>query len=103
MKKKKTLRNMIVLSFLLGIGIVLCVISAKFKINSITVKGNIHYTDEQIIEHITSNGYVNNSFFLSLKNKIFKIEPVKTAFLPDAPKFSPTKNSFMPKSKKASK
>ena len=76
MKKKKTLRNMIILSFLLGISIVFCVINIKFTINSITVKGNVHYTDEQIIEHITSDGYINNSFFLSLKNKIFEIEPI---------------------------
>lgn len=76
MKKKKTLRNFIVLSFLLGMAIAVNVIGTRFQINTITVTGNVHYTEDEIIEYVTSDGYINNSFILSIKNKIFEIEPI---------------------------
>ncbi|MBQ4522443.1 MAG: cell division protein FtsQ/DivIB [Lachnospiraceae bacterium] len=76
MKKKKTLRNLILLSFLLGIAIAFYVISTRFQINAISVTGNVHYTEDEIIEYVTSDGYINNSLILSIKNKIFKIEPI---------------------------
>lgn len=76
MKRKKTLRNLILLSFLMGIAIVSYIISTRFQINSISVTGNIHYTEDEVIEYVTSDGYINNSLILSVKNKIFEIEPI---------------------------
>lgn len=76
MKKKKTLRNFILLSFLLGIAIAAYIIGSKFQIDSIMVTGNIHYTEDEIIEYVTSDGYIDNSLILSVKNKIFKMEPI---------------------------
>lgn len=76
MKRKKTLRNLILLSFLMGIAIVSYIISTRFQINSISVTGNVHYTEDEVIEYVTSDGYINNSLILSVKNKIFEIEPI---------------------------
>ena len=76
MKIRKILRNVIILVLVLGIAIASYLIGTRFQIDSISVTGNIHYTEEEIIEYVTSDGYINNSFILSIKNKLFEIEPI---------------------------
>ena len=76
MKKRKILRKLILLSFLLGIVIAAYLIGTRFKIDSISVTGNVHYTEEEIIEYVTSDGYIDNSLILSVKNKLFEIDPI---------------------------
>ena len=41
-----------------------------FHINSIEVTGNKHYSEEQIKDYVLSNGYVDNTVLLMLKNKL---------------------------------
>ena len=76
MKKRKILRKLVILSFLLGIVIASYLIGTRFKIDSISVTGNVHYTEEEIIEYVTSDGYIDNSLILSVKNKLFEIDPI---------------------------
>ena len=42
----------------------------SFHIESIEVTGNKHYTKEQIKDFVLSNGYIDNTILLMLKNKV---------------------------------
>lgn len=42
-------------------------IIANYTVTTVHVEGNIHYTDEEIIEMVMGDGYGNNSLFLSFK------------------------------------
>lgn len=65
--------------FLIVIGvclIALIILFTCFKIDSIEVTGNKHYTKDQIVEYVKSYGYVDNTILLMLKNKIHPISDV---------------------------
>ena len=47
-----------------------------FKIDQIEVTGNKHYTKDQIKDYVLSEGYINNTILLMLKNKIRPIEDI---------------------------
>lgn len=47
-----------------------------FKIDKIEVTGNKHYTKDQIKDYVLSEGYINNTILLMLKNKIRPIEDI---------------------------
>ena len=47
-----------------------------FKIDTIEVTGNRHYSKDQIKDYVLSEGYINNTVLLMLKNKIRPIEDI---------------------------
>lgn len=47
-----------------------------FKIDTIEVTGNKHYTKEQIKDYVLSEGYINNTVLLMWKNKLRPIEDI---------------------------
>ncbi|MGN0496080.1 MAG: cell division protein FtsQ/DivIB [Lachnospiraceae bacterium] len=47
-----------------------------FKINDIEVTGNVHYSEEQIKDFVLSEGYIDNTVLLMLKNKVKPIEDI---------------------------
>ncbi|MDE5776923.1 MAG: FtsQ-type POTRA domain-containing protein [Lachnospiraceae bacterium] len=47
-----------------------------FKIEDIEISGNKHYTKEQIKDYVLSNGYIDNTVLLMLKNRIKPIEDI---------------------------
>lgn len=71
-KKGWVIAGIILVFFLVG-GIV---IFTQFKIETIQVTGNIHYTDQEIIDLVVGEGYNQNSLVLYLKNKLQPLEPI---------------------------
>ena len=67
-KKKRTGMIAGITAGVLLIGLVF--LFTSFHIDSIEVSGNKHYSDEQIKDYVLSNGYVDNTILLMLKNKI---------------------------------
>lgn len=63
----------IVLVLLLIGGIV---IFTQFKIETIQVTGNIHYTEQEIIDLVVGDGYNQNTLVLYLKNKLQPMDPI---------------------------
>lgn len=63
----------IVLVLLLIGGIV---IFTQFRIETIQVTGNIHYTEQEIIDLVVGDGYNQNTLVLYLKNKLQPMEPI---------------------------
>lgn len=65
---------------ILGICLILVcggiLIVSQFKIETIQVTGNIHYTDEEIIQMVVGEGYGQNTLVLYLKNKLQPMEPI---------------------------
>lgn len=51
-------------------------ILTQFNIETIQVTGNIHYTDEEIIERVVGEHYGKNTLFLYLKYKIRPMEEI---------------------------
>ena len=47
-----------------------------FRIDSIEVTGNKHYTKEQIKDFVLSEGYIDNTILLMMKNKLHPIENI---------------------------
>lgn len=72
-KKRKGLAVLILLAVMV---IFLIVLLTGFKINTIEVTGNKHYTKEQIKDFVLSEGYIDNTVLLMLKNKIHPIEDI---------------------------
>lgn len=72
-KKRKSIAVGIVL---LVAAVFLIVLLTCFKINSIEVTGNKHYTKEQIKDFVLAEGYIDNTVLLMLKNKIRPIEDI---------------------------
>lgn len=70
--KKSWIFLVILLVFLAG-GIV---IATQFKIETIQVTGNIHYTDEEIIQLVAGEDYSQNTLLLYLKHKLQPAEPI---------------------------
>lgn len=63
----------VIATVILVIGIVVAVVLTRYHVNSVTVDGNIHYTEEEIKQMVLPNGIWNNSILLSLKYREKKI------------------------------
>jgi cell division protein FtsQ len=66
-----------------AVGIVVAVIvigvaflMTSFHIDTIEVTGNKHYSEEQIQDYVLSNGYIDNTVLLMLKNKIHPVKDI---------------------------
>jgi cell division protein FtsQ len=59
---------------LLAIGLIFLMTS--FHIDTIEVTGNKHYSEEQIQDYVLSNGYVDNTILLMLKNKLHPVKDI---------------------------
>ncbi len=55
---------------------VMVVITTQFDIETIQVSGNVHYTDEEIVELVVGDGYGRNTLVLYLKNKLQPMEDI---------------------------
>lgn len=73
---KKKRKGIAVGIVLLVAAVFLIVLLTCFKINSIEVTGNKHYTKEQIKDFVLAEGYIDNTVLLMLKNKIRPIEDI---------------------------
>lgn len=71
--KKKGMVIGILVTILLAAFIILL---TCFKIEDIEISGNKHYTKEQIKDYVLSNGYIDNTVLLMLKNRIKPIEDI---------------------------
>lgn len=58
------------------IAVFMIILFTCFHISSIEVTGNKHYTKEQIKNYVLSEGYIDNTLLLMLKNKIWPIEDI---------------------------
>lgn len=67
MKKKKLILPLVILAIILIVGGVGIFIIKKHTIENIYVEGNIHYTNEQIIDMVMTDPMDYNSLFLSMK------------------------------------
>ncbi|MDD6072332.1 MAG: FtsQ-type POTRA domain-containing protein [Clostridiales bacterium] len=67
-KSRRTgvIAKVVILVFVIG----LVLLFTSFHIESIEVTGNKHYSKEQIKDFVLSNGYIDNTILLMLKNKI---------------------------------
>lgn len=52
------------------------VVSTQFNIETIQVAGNVHYTEDEIIELVVGTGYNQNTLLLYLKNKFQPMEEI---------------------------
>lgn len=71
--KKKGMVIGILVTILLAAFIILL---TCFKIEDIEISGNKHYTKEQINDYVLSNGYIDNTVLLMMKNRIKPIEDI---------------------------
>ena len=76
-KSKRTLILLSMLAFFLLIltGIYIYIIN-NYTVTTVHVEGNIHYTNEEIMEMVMGGRYGNNSLFLSLKYRDKGIDDV---------------------------
>ena len=73
-RKKRRLRGRLLLAGLLllvlsALACALYIVATRFKVSSIYVEGNRHYTDEEIIRYVMDGPLGKNSLYLSLKYK----------------------------------
>ncbi|MCQ2499320.1 MAG: cell division protein FtsQ/DivIB [Lachnospiraceae bacterium] len=61
---------------LIGLVIAFIYISVNYKITTVYVDGNSHYSDEEIRDIVMDGAFGDNSFFLSLKYKDKSIEDI---------------------------
>lgn len=52
------------------------VVFTQFNIETIQVTGNIHYTEDEIIQMVVGDGYGQNTLILYLKNKLQPMEEI---------------------------
>ena len=64
------------LVFLLLLGIGFYVVIVGFQVESVKVEGNVHYTQEEIIDMVMTNRLDQNSLYLSLKYKNKEIQNI---------------------------
>ena len=67
---KRKRNGMIAGGVLLLLVLAVIILMNCFHIDSIEVTGNKHYSEEQIKDYVLSNGYVDNTVLLMLKNKL---------------------------------
>ena len=73
----KRRRTGVVVGGIAGVLVVgLILLFTCFKIDTIEVTGNKHYSKDQIKDYVLSEGYINNTVLLMLKNKIRPIEDI---------------------------
>lgn len=72
-KQKKTWIIPFILGILLAGGIL---VATQFKIETIQVTGNVHYTEEEIIRLVVGEDYGQNTLLLYLKNKLQPMESI---------------------------
>lgn len=73
-RKARRMRIIKLCVFLAVVGII--VLFTKFRVKSIEVTGNDHYTDEEIIKLVKDHGYISNSLLMTLKGKFFSIDDI---------------------------
>lgn len=66
-RRRKLIRVAILLVILLAFTGLLFFIEEKFKVSTVYVEGNIHYTNDEIAEYVMTGPLGHNSLFLSLK------------------------------------
>lgn len=73
-KKRKTgvVVGIVVAVIVIGMAFLL----TSFHIDTIEVTGNKHYSEEQIQDYVLSNGYIDNTVLLMLKNKIHPVKDI---------------------------
>lgn len=71
-KRTKAVAGAIILVCIVG----WIVLLTGFKIDTMEVTGNKHYTKEQIKDYVLSEGYINNTVLLMIKNKLRPIEDI---------------------------
>lgn len=76
MKKKLTVLLIVLCSLLILLVIGFSVILTQFKLETIQVTGNIHYTQEEIIQLVKGSDYIDNTLLLYLKHKIEPLEDI---------------------------
>lgn len=75
--KRRIILSTILLSFLVAVTAAYIYIVNNYTVTTIYVEGNVHYTNEEIIEMVIGDGiYGNNSLFLSLKYRDKGIDDV---------------------------
>ncbi len=72
-KKKHPIRNAIIILIFI-FAILIGGISYFCPIKKINVKGTAYYTEEQIINAVKADHYINNSVFLMIRNRISPIQ-----------------------------
>jgi cell division septal protein FtsQ len=71
-KKVWIILGVIVLLLLIGV----VVVNSQFDMETIQVSGNVHYTDEQMIQMVVGDEYHQNTLILYLKNKLHPAEDI---------------------------
>ena len=67
-KRKKINRNWIkIITFLMVLSLVLIFLFYFYRIETITIEGNIHYTNDEVVAMVMKNQLDRNSLYLSLK------------------------------------
>ncbi len=67
-KSRRILISLLALILLLTVlGCGYAYIITNYAVTTVHVEGNVHYTDEEIVEMVMGGRYGNNSLFLSLK------------------------------------
>lgn len=74
---RKTHKIWIVLGILvIFILAAMLVVNTQFGIETIQVSGNVHYTEDEIIQMVVGEGYSQNTLILYLKNKLQPMEDI---------------------------
>ena len=75
-KKRKQIKTIVLLSFLLILVIAGFVVTELFTVKQVEVKGNELYPDEQIEASILNDAYSWNSLYVYLKYKLGRTDEV---------------------------
>ncbi len=76
MKKKLMLLLKIIVGLMVLLVIAAAVVLTQFKIETIQVTGNVHYTEEEMKDIVMEHGYIDNSLILYWMHKMNPIEGV---------------------------
>lgn len=61
--------GIMVIALFLGLVYAFCYVIENYTVTTVYVEGNVHYTNEEIIERVMEGHYGNNSLLLSMKYK----------------------------------
>lgn len=73
-KNQKNLVPAVILAVLVFIGIGIALLVTQCRIETMKVKGNVHYSDKQVRKMVKSGHYIDNSLLLVAKNKIWPVK-----------------------------
>lgn len=76
MKKKTVILTAVIAVLLLGLGVAAAQVLQHYRVTTVYVEGNIHYTNEEIMDMIMEGELGDNSLYLSLKYKNKGVEGV---------------------------